>query len=315
MKAVVYDSFGTVDVLQIREVPEPVPARGEALIRVRAAALNPKDVVLRRGRMRFIPRRLPTGIGHDWAGEVVAVGPGGAGAFGYGPGDKLWGMLDGFRGASCAEYLVAPFGACARMPARLSFVEAAALPLAGQTALQALRDLAHVGRGSAVCLHGASGGVGTLAIQIARSLGARVTTTSSAANFELCKRLGADETFDYADPRAFSRGHNYDAFFDIFGNRSFAAIRPALAPRGTYVTTVPSLRNLADVALTRFRHPRARMVVVRSRAADLDVLAALVDAGQLKPVVDRIFSLHDVRAAAAYLETKRARGKIIIQID
>ncbi|MEI8257917.1 MAG: NAD(P)-dependent alcohol dehydrogenase, partial [Deltaproteobacteria bacterium] len=168
------------------------------------------------------------------------------------------------RRGSFAEFVVSSVDACARIPPGLGFDEAASLPLAGLTALQALRDLMHPGPGSTALIHGASGGVGTLAIQIAKALGARVVTTSSARNQALCRSLGADEALDYAatEPRdrPLSPARRFDAVFDVFGNLAFDVVRPVLAPRGVFVSTVPSPRILRDLARTLLtRGPRARL--------------------------------------------------------
>ena len=205
------------------------------------------------------------------------------------------------------------------MPAGLSFTEAAALPLVALTSLQALRDLARVEPGDRVCIHGASGGVGTAAIQLARALGAVVTTTSSAKNLELCRSLGAAEALDYAaagaSARAFDGARRFRVVFDAFGDLSLGRVRGALTERGVYVSTVPSRRVLFDALRTLVGWPRARLVVVRSRHADLEALRAHVEAGRLRPVIDRVVPFEDAIEAVRHLETKRARGKIVIAID
>lgn len=197
------------------------------------------------------------------------------------------------------------------MPAKLSFEEAAALPLVAMTSLQTLRDIARVAPGDRVLLHGASGGVGTVAIQIAKVLGAHVTTTSSARNFELCRELGADETLDYGKDDFLARP--YRAIFDIFGNLSFDRVRNALS--GTYVSSVPSPRILVDTARTLVSTKRARLVLVRSRREDLEAITSLVEQGRLRPVIDRIVAFADAIEAMRHLESKHARGKIVIRID
>lgn len=313
MRAVVYDRYGTPDVLEIREVPAPTPGRDQLLVRVHAAALNPKDVLVRKGKFRWATgRAFPRGVGYDWAGHVVAAGPGTSVPAGGGP---LFGMVNGWRGITCAEYAVVNVNECARAPGRVPLAEAAAVPLAGLTALQALRDVGHVREGQSVCVNGGSGGVGTLAIQIACILGARVTSVSSARNLGACAELGAHETLDYARDDPFARASRYDVVFDVFGNHRFANVRHALVPSGTYVSTVPSRAILWDQARTSaFARQRARLVTVRSVAADLEVLRAWMDEGRLRPVVDRLVPINDIRDAQRYLETKRARGKVVITI-
>jgi NADPH:quinone reductase-like Zn-dependent oxidoreductase len=282
-------------------------------VRVRAAGLNPKDVLVRKGKYRlFTGGRFPRGVGYDWAGEVAEVG---GSVSGIAAGDRLFGMLNGWDGATCAEYVAVRPAECAPMPAGLSFEEAAAIPLSAQTALQALRDLGAARAGQRVLAHGASGGVGVFALQIAKALGMHVTSTSSARNRELCRSLGADETLDYASDDPFAPGRAYDLVFDVFGNRRFALARPALAPGGRYVTTVPSRRIVLESLATLLSSRRARLVNVRSRSEDLRLLAGWVEQGRLRPVVERVYGLGEVAAAHAALETKRTRGKLVVRID
>src|SRR6266446_4055589 len=246
MHALLYDRYGGLDVLRAHEIAVPAPGPGAVLVRVRAAALNPKDVLVRKGRFRFLSgRRFPKGVGLDFAGEVVARG---ARVQGVELGDRVYGALQqwSYRRGTLAEYVVVRSGEFAPIPTALAFEEAAALPVVSLTALQALRDLAGVRDGDRVCVHGASGGVGTAAIQIARVLGAFVATTSSEANRGLCHSLGANETFDYARPDAFSGAHRFRVIFDAFGDLCLARVRPALGARGVYVSTVPSVRVVRD---------------------------------------------------------------------
>jgi NADPH:quinone reductase-like Zn-dependent oxidoreductase len=313
MKAAEYDRYGPATVLAVRDVPRPRAGRGELLIRVRAAALNPKDVVVRSGKFRlFSGKRFPKRVGFDWAGQVEEVG---AGVRGIPVGAAYWGMLDGYQGGACAEYLAVKPGDCAPKPARLDFVQAAALPLAASTALQALRDVARAERGMRVLVHGASGGVGVFAIQLAKLLGLHVTTTSGGANAPFCRSLGADVALDYRAADPLSSGDRFDVVFDVFGNRSFAAARPALARRGVYVKTVPKPRDFLDVALTSFGQRRARLVVVRPRAQDLAFLAAAVDEGRLVPVVHEVYPLERIVEAEQQVETKHTRGKVVVRLD
>lgn len=283
-------------------------------MRVRAAALNPKDSFVRKGRFRLVSgRTFPKRVGADFAGEVVEVG---AGVSGIAVGDRVFGMLKEwtYRRGTVAEYVAPRASEVARMPALLSFEEAAALPLVSLTALQALRDIAQVRAGDAVCVHGASGGVGTAAIQLAVALGAIVTTTSSAKNLELCRSLGSTETLDYAADTPFVSPRRYRVVLDAFGNLSFDGVKRVLTRDGIYVTTVPSVRIVRDSLRTLGRHPRARLVVVRARRADLDGVARFVESGLLRPVVDRIVAFDDAIEGIRHLETKRSRGKIIVKV-
>lgn len=315
MKALVYRRFGDPSVLRVEDVPMPQVGPREVLVRVGAAAMNPKDVLVRKGKFKvFSGQRFPRGVGWDFAGTVEAVG---RDVVSLAPGHEVFGMLNRWDAGACAEFVAAPLDEVARSPRGLSQVLAASIPLAGLTALQALRDegeLAQRGRGAHVLVHGASGGVGVHAIQIAKAFGALVTTTSSAANVDLCRSLGADDpvAYEVEDPL---RTHGpYDVIFDVFGNRNFREAAPALRHGGTFVSTVPSIRIVQDRLATHFQSRRARLVVVRSNARDLAALATMVEDGRLRPVVDRTYPLHEAHEAHRYLETKRARGKVVITI-
>ena len=310
MIAVEYDRYGDASVLVARERPVPHVRPGHVVVRVRAAALNPKDVLTRAGKYPWLAgRRFPKRIGYDWAGEAVAIG---AGVRGIREGDALFGMIQAWQGGACAEYALVRADELAPRPIGLDWTGAAALPLASLTALQALRELGALAAGQRVLLNGASGGVGVHAIQIAKALGAHVSTLTSAGNAELVRALGADETLDYAtwSPRA--PAAPYDVIFDIFGNRRFRDLRPLLTARGTFISTVPKPAVILARMRTALSHPRARLVVVRSTTADLEALSALVGRGALRPVVDRSFPLADLAEAHRYLATKRARGKIVV---
>lgn len=315
MRALVYDAYGGLDRLSFRDMPVPATGPDEVLVRVRAAALNPKDSFVRKGRFRTISgRAFPKYVGADFAGEVAAVG---ADVRGLAPGDRVYGMLEEwrYRRGTLAEYVAPRSREVARMPRTLSFEEAAALPLVSMTALQALRDVAQLREGDTVCIHGASGGVGTAAVQLAVALGAVVTTTSSAPNRELCRSLGAAEALDYAIDTPFAAAQRFRIVLDAFGNLSFDRVKRALRPDGIYVTTVPSLRIVRDSLRTLVGHPRARLVVVRARRADLDAVTGFVDRLELRPVVDRVVSFDRAIEGLRHLETKRARGKIVVKVD
>ncbi len=312
MRAIVYDRYGPPEVLESRLFPTPQPGPGEVLISVRAAALNPKDSLVRKGKFRRITGdKFPRLLGFDVAGVVHALGPG---VTGLRPGDEVFGMKNGWAGGTVAEEVCLEVGELAPKPKSASFEDAAAVPLAALTALQALRDEAGLKKDQRVLIHGASGGVGVYAIQLAKLLGGQVTTTSSERNLELCRNLGAHETLDYTKQTGLEQEGRWDVFFDVFGNRSFGQVRRALTPKGTYVSTVPSVRIAVQHGLTRFFGKRARLVVVKSNRGDLELLAKWIDEGKLKPVVDRVVSFGEVAAAQAHIETKRARGKVVIRI-
>jgi NADPH:quinone reductase-like Zn-dependent oxidoreductase len=313
MRVVEYDAFGDESVLRLRDGPTPSAGAGELLVRVRAAALNPKDVFTRSGRLRtFSGTRFPKRLGYDWAGEVAALGPG---VTGFAPGQAVYGMIQRWAGGAVAEYAAVKVDELAPKPARLSFVEAAAVPLAGLTALQALRDEARLQPGQRVLINGASGGVGTFAVQIARALGARVVAVASAGNRGLVEQLGAHEVVDYArvDPCAVQPP--VDVFFDVFGNQPFARARRALTPDGTWVSTVIRAHvALAHLRTLFFTAQRARLVLVRARRADLEVLSRWADEGALRPVLEAVLPMEEIATGMRQLSTKHTRGKVVLSV-
>jgi NADPH:quinone reductase-like Zn-dependent oxidoreductase len=313
MKAIVRDTYGPPKRLRLEEVDQPALSDDSVLVRVRAASVNPYDWHLLRGRPYLIrlseglrrPKR--PGLGVDVAGVVEAVGKN---VTQLAPGDEVFG---GGAGAF-AEYVVGVERKLVPKPARLSFEEAAAIPIAGVTALQAVRDRGEVQPGQKVLINGASGGVGTFAVQIATWLGAEVTGVCSTRNVELVRLLGADRVVDYTRDD-FTRGaERYDVIFDTIGNRSLTALRRALTASGTLVLAGGDSLSLLlrGLALRRFVRHRLRPFVANVNADDLLVLKELVEAGEVRPIVDRTYPLAEAAAAIAYVETRRARGKVVL---
>jgi NADPH:quinone reductase-like Zn-dependent oxidoreductase len=311
MRSAEYDRFGRADAVVVRDRQKPAPRVGEVLVKVRAAALNPKDVLVRSGKFRALSgRRFPRQMGYDLAGEVCALG---RSVNSLREGDAVFGMLNAWHAGTVAEYCAIPENELWRKPAGLSWEDAAALPLTSLTALQGLRDQALLHPGQHVLINGASGGVGVVAIQVAKALGARVTSVSSASNRELSLALGSDAWLDYATNDLFG-GARYDVVFDVFGNKSFGAASHALSRRGRYIATVPSLRNILDSLRTLPACRRARLVVVRSNAGDLAQIAGLVDEGRLRAVVHQVYGLDQIVEAQLQLESKHTRGKVVIRM-
>lgn len=313
MKAVRFDSYGTPDTLYIAEIEPPTIGADEVLVRVKASAVNPKDVFIRKGRYRVLSPGLPKQTGFDFAGEVVEVG---VNVHHVAPGDAVFGHLDGFGGGAAAEYTKIDRTGVAKKPESLDITEAGAVSLVSQTALQALRDKGHIAAGMRVCINGASGGVGSMAVQIATHYGAHVTAISSESNHDLCRDLGADATVDYRTVDITAGQEQFDIFFDVFGNHRYERIRPILTDSGTYITTVPGpgifLRQLWT-SLTSSK--KAKLVVVESRTDDLNQLRGWFDSGIIRPVIDSVFPLENIAEAHARQQTKHARGKIVVTID
>jgi len=311
MRAVAYHRFGGPDVLAVEDVVAPTPESGEVTVRVHAAGLNPKDVLVRKGKFeRMSGRHFPRIPGYDLAG-VVAAAPEGSG---LAPRDEVYGMVQAWRGGTCAEVVCLPADQLAPKPTSLSMAEAAGAPLAALTALQALRDDLRLRAGERLLINGASGGVGSYAVQIARLLGARVVALCSARNLERMRALGAHEVIDYGTVDPLTTGP-YDLVFDVFGNRPYTQSRRVLRPGGRYCTTVPRPVAIAAEALARIRlQQRRRLVIVQSRRLDLEALTTWFEAGHLVSPIDRALPMDAAAEAMAYIETKRARGKVVLHI-
>jgi NADPH:quinone reductase-like Zn-dependent oxidoreductase len=323
MKAIVYQQYGPPEVLSLKEIDKPSPAEDEVLVRVCAASVNPYDWHFLRGKPTFL--RLFTGLGKpksprlgaDCAGVVEAVGPG---VTRLKASDAVFGTCKG----SFAEYACGKETNLAFKPAGVSFEQAASLPIAAITALQGLRDCAKLEAGQRVLINGAAGGVGTFAVQIARSMGADVTGVCSVRNAELVRSLGANRVIDYAT-EDFARGdEKWDAIFDLVGNRTLAEFRSALQPKGAFVSCGgggPDKKagELAGVMFGKmliapFVSQRLTGVLAKVRTADLAALAAMIEAGTLKPVLDRTYPFAETADAIRYVETGHARGKVIISV-
>jgi NADPH:quinone reductase-like Zn-dependent oxidoreductase len=320
MRAIVINGYGSSDQLTMAELGDPQPGPTELLIRVRAAGVNPIDWKIRKGMLKLVLHlKFPFIPGFDISGEVAAVG---SGVTRFKVGDPVYALLGPPRGGGYAELVLAQESATAHKASTLTYIEAASMPVAALTALQSLRDLGGLKPGQSALINGASGGVGTFAVQIAKALGARVTGVCGPANVELVKSLGADQVLDYTQDDFTSRGEIYDVILDAVAKCSFQSCRKALSPRGTYVTTLPNVDVLFRgmvlqpfLSLLRQRQlQRAKTVFVKARSTDLEYLSGLADQGKLKPVIDRVFTLERVRAAHDYSESERARGKIVIEV-
>lgn len=318
MKAVSFARTGGSEVLDYGDWPTPEPREHQVLIAVRAAAVNPRDWLMRSGRyvfQRFLPR-LPFVLGSDLAGVVAARG---AAVRGLEVGDEVFAMIpssDGF--GAYAEYAAVRAAAVARKPQSLSFAEAAAIPLAGQTALQSLRDDARLKPGQRVLIVGAVGGVGNFAVQIARNLGAaEVVGVCRADNAALARELGCHRTIDYKTEPYLARERGYDVVFDTIGKESAARMRRLLLPRGAYVTTVPAPAAFGALALSLLWPfgRQTRVSLVRARRADLELFARWAEEGRLRVVLDRQLPLARAAEVHDYMRTFRSRGKNLLLVS
>jgi NADPH:quinone reductase-like Zn-dependent oxidoreductase len=323
MKAIVQESYGGPEALEFRDIPAPVAGDDEVLVEVRAAALNAWDWHMMRGdpylsRLMVGALRRPkrTVRGRDVAGVVTAVG---RNITAFRPGDEVYGDLWAAEGAF-AEYASVPGNQLARKPANVTFEQAAAVPLAANTALMGLRDVADVQAGQRVLVNGASGGVGTFAVQLAKSFGAHVTGVCRTRNTDLVRELGADEVIDYTRDDFTTR--RYDVVFDLVGNRTLAELRRAapvvvLSGGGVYRggSVVGPIGLIVRSQLLR-PFVRQRLVVLGEKPStrNLDTLRELIEAGEVTPVVDRTYPLPETAAAIRYLEEEHARAKVVITV-
>ncbi|MFE2168932.1 NAD(P)-dependent alcohol dehydrogenase [Streptomyces sp. NPDC059447] len=322
MKAIVQDKYGSSDVLEFREVDRPTPGNGEVLVRVRAASVNARDWHVMRGdpyvaRLAFGLTRPRQRIqGTDFAGVVEAVGEG---VTGLRPGDEVYGETD----AAFAEYVCAPLDVVGVKPAGLTFEQAAAMPLAGNTALMGLRDLGRLRPGQHVLVNGASGGVGTFAVQIAKALGAEVTGVCSTRNVDLVRSLGADHVVDYKREDFTRTGLRYDLVLDLVGNRTLADLRRASTPTGAVVLSGGGVSEggslfgpmgliIRGKLMSRFGGPRVHVLTAKPSADNLAALRGLVERGAVTPAVDRTYPLRDGAEAIRYLEVEHASAKVVI---
>jgi NADPH:quinone reductase-like Zn-dependent oxidoreductase len=324
MRAIVQDAYGSAEVLQLRDIAKPTIGEHDVLIRVRAAAVNPADWAIM-GGLPYIARPAPMyGLrtprhavrGTDVAGQVEAVG---SAVTRFRLGDEVFGWC---RGAF-AEYAAASEDGLALKPFNLTFEHAAAVPMAGAVALQALRDHGEVQAGQKVLINGASGGIGTFAVQIAKSLGAEVTGVCGASNVDMVRSIGADHVIDYTIDDFTKNGERYDFLLDNISNRSLSDLRRALTTTGMLVPNGGQFQHrwfssagrlIKAMVSFRFVSQRLGRFVVAQRHDDLLALISLVEAGKVVPVIDRTYSLSKTAAAMEYVGTGHARGKVVISV-
>lgn len=324
MKAIVYTQYGSPDVLRLEDVEKPMPKDNEVLVKVHAASANPADWHTMRGAP-FLARlvnglfkpRHPR-LGADVAGRVEAVG---RGVTQFKIGDDVFGCMSLNAMSSFAEYACVTADALVLKPANLTFEQAAAVPLAALTALQGLRDTGHIQAGQKVLVNGASGGVGTFAVQIAKSYGAEVTGVCSTRNLDMVRSIGADHVIDYTQTDFTANGQHYDQIYCAVGNRSITDYKRALKPQGICVIAgFTNLRRLFEHMLIGPRRSKANgqrvglMDTMTVNKKDLEFLKTLLESGKVIPVIDRAYPLRETAEAIRYLETSRARGKVVITV-
>jgi NADPH:quinone reductase-like Zn-dependent oxidoreductase len=326
MKAIVYREYGTADVLRYEVTEKPLPGDNQVLIKVRAASVNPLDWHYMRGTP-YLMRLGETGLGKpvdprmgvDVAGEVEAVGKS---VSRFKPGDAVFGV----SGGAFAEYAVASQNRVALKPANLTFAQAAAVPVAAMTALQALRDTGRIKPGQKVLINGASGGVGTFAVQIAKAFGAEVTGVCSTRNVEMVRALGAEHVIDYTKEDFTRSARRYEVVLDNVGNRPLSDLRSVATPEGIVVLIGgggpedgqwigPMARPVEAFVMSPFVSQEVVMLLADINREDLGVMKDLIETKRVTPVIDRTYKLSETAEAIRYLEAGRARGKVIITVD
>jgi NADPH:quinone reductase-like Zn-dependent oxidoreductase len=325
MKAILHCEYGGPDVLKVEEIEKPVPHDNQVLVKVRANSVNPLDLTIR-GPLLLRPLfglRKPkdTRLGVDYAGTVEAVGKN---VTNFKPGDDVFGGKNG----AIAEYVcVLADRAVVLKPANVTFEQAAAVPVAAITALQGLRDKGKIQSGQRVLINGASGGVGTFAVQIAKSFGTEVTGVCSTRNVDLVRSIGADHVIDYTKEDFTKTDQRYDLIFDLVGNHSFSERRRILNPNGICVMAgiggagwhegfaTRLFGELNGYLRSRFVSQKFIAYIAQFNKADMSILADLMQAGKMTPVIDKTYKLNETADALRYLETGHARGKVVISLE
>lgn len=320
MKAIVYTKYGSPDVLELKEVEKPIPNDDEVLIKIYAASVNAydwhfltADIFLIRLMGGGLLKPKNTRLGADIAGRVEAVG---RNVKQFQPDDEVFGMVRG----GFAEYTCAPENALALKPSNLSFEEAAAVPMAAVTALQGLRDVGHIQPWQKVLINGASGGVGTFAVQIAKTFGAEVTAVCSTKNMDQARSIGADHVIDYTKEDFTQSGQQYDLILAANGYHSLSAYKRALTPRGIYVMAGGSMAQIFQAMImgSWMSETRGRTIGgVKAKRSQIDLafLKELMEAGKVVPVIDRCYPLSEAAEALRYLGEGHARGKVVITME
>ncbi|WP_145177092.1 NAD(P)-dependent alcohol dehydrogenase [Rubripirellula lacrimiformis] len=312
MKAMVYDDYGDASVLHLAEVDFPDRRPGQVLIEVWASSVNPIDYRLRSGQMKgLLPGGFPRIPGYDVAGVIAdcdADSP-------FEVGDRVMAFLDSARGGACAEYAVCGVDATAKLPASLPADVAAAMPLAGTTALQSLRDHGNMSPGDRVLVNGASGGVGMFAVQIAKAAGCHVDAVASSDNREFCMALGADHFYDYERTDFTDSTERWDVIFDAAGKASYLEARDVMTKDSRYVSTEPDLKGMIMTVLTWPLSKSGTVMLAKPKSSDLKELIRLYEEGILKVTIDSRYPMREVASAHRRVEDGVDRGKVVLTSD
>ena len=298
--------------LKYKVVGEPVFTDDQLLIQVKACSVNPVDFKIRRGDLKMLSgKKFPKVNGSDFSGVVVKAGKN---VKRFQPGDEVYGSLNALRGGAYAEMVVADEELVSLKPEGMSFIEAACLPIAALTALKSLKDLGGIKAGQHVLINGCTGGVGSMAIQMAKKyFDAKVTGVCSTGNIDLAKALGADQVIDYKKDDLWSADELFDIFFDVSATATYPQAKKLLKPKGTYIFTLPSLQSMfVWPLLSLFSFRKSKVILLKKQREDWELLNDIIDLGYLKVVVDKVFPIEEIEAAHEYAESGKVRGKIAI---
>lgn len=316
MKAAIYSKYGSADVLTVKEIERPEPKKKEVLVKVEACSLNPRDATIRNGEFKWLSgRKFPMLTCADFSGTVVSVGEG---VKDIQLGDGVFGYMQSVQKGCSAEYVAVPQEWIAKKPKSIPHAVAAAIPCTYQTALQALRNKAKIKEGSKLLIYGASGGVGTAAMQLAKYFKAHVTAICSIANREYCKAQGADEVWCYDEENISHRDVQFDIIFQIFSKDGllFSQMDKFLDRKGTYLTLIPSPAIFLNSLLNKIKSkPALHPVLVKSNKDDLAFLAFLLKEEKIMPHISEFFELHDMEEAHRMIEAGHTKGKIVITLE
>ncbi len=311
MKAVTINRYGSIDVLEYSDIEKPQITPNQLLIKIHATSINPVDWKLRQGQLQLLSGfNFPIVLGSDLSGVVLELGEE---VENFEPGDEIYTFINPLIGGAYAEYIVVPANTAALKPKNMTHSQAAAVPLAGLTAFQGLLDLGQIRPGQKVLINGASGGVGTFAIQIAKAMKTEVIGVCSSNNITLVESLGANRVIDYNQIDFTKESEQYDIIFDAVGKETFSSCEKVLKPDGIYVSTLPTVENLAPTLFTLFMPgKKSKLILAQPNSRDLISLRELIEAGLVKSVIDRTYKLEEIAAAHAYSEMGHAVGKIVI---
>ncbi len=314
MRTITARRYGNSSVLQLAQAPLPVPQADDVLVRNFASSINPVDWKLRAGQVRLLSgiRRPPAILGSDFAGEVMGVGEA---VRDFAIGDRVFGYLDPLKGGAYAEQLCVMTTRCAKIPDNIDYIQAGTVPIAALTAYQSLVGIAQLSQGQHVVINGCAGGVGVMAVQIAKLLGAKVTGVCSAKNATFAESLGADAVIDYLQDPKLEAMSAVDVFFDVVGNRFLGQVATQLTSKGRYITTIPGLGSaIIQPLLNRVRAKQANLILARSVGSDLAVIANWLAAGKLKVIVEKTYPLEQLAQAQDHSAAGHVRGKLGIEI-